>query len=119
MKRIFTIGLFALTLLFGTTTAQAQEKYKVMDEVIKAEAQDLQKILDLDNEQTALVARTIFARAKSLDDVETNSKMNEKEKTEMKAKIEMNFKSRMTDILDENQFAQYSAYQAKKKSKEK
>ena len=90
-----------------------------MDDVIKMEAQELQKILDLDKDQTALLARSMFSREKALADINTNKQLDVKEATALKEKVEMNYKSKLQSILNEEQFATFSSYQAKKNSKPK
>ena len=115
MKRVLTLSLLITAFLLGSISVNAQEKYKEMDEMIKVEAYELQKTLNLDDEQTVLLARSIFAKRKSLEDINTNRKLDEKEVAAMTAKVEMNFKSRLTEILSEEQFKAFSAYQAKKK----
>ena len=119
MKKIITLCLFAFAMVIGTQNITAQEKYKVMDKEVQMEAQDLKKILNLDNEQTALVARTIYVKEKSYADVTSNKTLDEKETAKMKTKIDMNFKSRMMEILTEDQFAAYSEYLSKKASEKK
>ena len=119
MKRILTLCLLAFTMVIGMQSMMAQEKYKVMDKEVQMEAQDLKKILNLDNEQTALVARTIYVKEKSYRDVATNTTLDKKEATDLKTKIDMNFKARMMEILSEEQFATYSDYLAKKTSEKK
>ena len=116
MKRLLTLSLVITAFILGTTTMNAQEKYKVMDERIKVEAYELQKTLGLDDEQTALLARSIYAREKSLSDVQVSEKLSATDVEKIKEKIEMNFKSRLMDILTEEQFNAFSAYQAKKNS---
>ena len=115
MKRVLTLSLLITSFFLGSTTINAQEKYKVMDEMIKVEAYELQKSLNLNDEQTVLLARSIFAKGKSLEDINTNRKLDEKEVAAMTAKVEMNFKSRLMEILSEEQFKAFSAHQAKKK----
>ena len=117
MKRLLTLSLFLMAIFLGSTAVNAQEKYKVMDEKIKVEASELQKTLDLDDEQTALLARSIFAKEKSLSEIQVNDKLSAADVEKIKAKIEMNFKSRLMDILSEEQFQAYGAYLAKKNSK--
>ncbi|NNK88157.1 MAG: hypothetical protein HKO90_07720 [Flavobacteriaceae bacterium] len=117
MKRLLTLGLVITAFFLGSTTMNAQEKYKVMDEKIKVEAYELQKTLNLDDEQTALLARSIYAKEKSLSEIQVNDKLSAADVAKIKSKIEMNFKSRLMDILSEEQFEAFSAYQAKKKPK--
>ncbi len=114
MKKFITLCVLVFLFALGTNGLTAQEKYKQMDEVIKVEAEELQKILNLDKDQTALLARSMFAKEKAYADIATNKKLDEKEARNLKEKVDMNFKSRLQDILDEEQFATYSAYQAKK-----
>ena len=117
MKRFFSLCIFALAMTIGVSTVHAQEKFKKLDEEINMEAQELQKTLDLDKDQTALIARSMFAREKALVDISTNKSLDEKEAAVLTEKVEMNFKSRLQDILDEEQFSAFSAYQAKKVAK--
>lgn len=118
MKNLLTLCLFAFVFILGTQTIVAQEKYKTIDEKVKIEAQDLQKILGLDKDQTALVARTIFAKEKAYNDLSTDKMLDEKDAVKLKSKVDSNFKSKMMQILTEEQFAKYSTYLANNNSKE-
>ena len=119
MKRFLTLCIFGLALIIGTSSINAQEKYKQLDEVVKMEANELQKVLNLDGDQTALLARSMYAKEKAYNDISTNKKLDEKEAKVLLEKVDMNFKSRLQSILSEEQFAAYSDYQAKKKAKPK
>jgi len=117
MKKLITLCLFAFAFILGTSSIEAQEKYKTIDEMARIQSQDLQKILSLDDNQTAMVSRTIYAQQKSYIDVDTNKKLDEKDVAKLKSKIDMNFKSKMMQILSEEQFAAYGDYLSKKRSK--
>lgn len=118
MKKILTLCLFALVFVLGSQTIIAQEKYKTLDEKVKIEAQDLQKILGLDKDQTAMIARTIFAKEKAYNDLSTDKMLDEKDAVKLRAKVDSNFKSKMMQILTEEQFAKYSTYLSNNNSKE-
>ena len=116
MKNLLTLSVFVVSLLLGTSSVFAQEKYKAMEEQIKIEGQDLKKILDLDDDQTALLTRTMYAKERALADLNASTSMDAKTRMKKIEDVEMNFKSKMMQILSEEQFATFSKYLGKKKA---
>ncbi len=114
MKNLLTLCFFAFALLISSQDSFAQEKYKAIDEMVKIETKDLTKILGLDNDQAAMVARTLYAKEKAYVDLDENTAIDKKQYAETKAKVDMNFKSKMMQILTEEQFTAYSSYLGKK-----
>ncbi|MBT8265444.1 MAG: hypothetical protein KJP20_02780 [Bacteroidia bacterium] len=119
MKKLITMCLFAFGLIIGVQSVEAQEKYKTIDEMARIQSQDLQKILGLNDDQTAMISRTIYAKQKSYLDITTSTKLDEKEADQLLAKIDMNFKSKMLQILNEEQFQAYGDYLSKLKTNPK
>lgn len=115
MKKLITFCLFAFALLIGTQNTFAQEKYKQLEESAKIEAQDLKKILVLDEDQTAMVFRTIYSKKRFYADKLSEKSLDPKEAMTLQRQIDMNFKEKMLQILTEEQFAKYSAHLASKK----
>lgn len=115
MKKLITLCLVAFTLVFGIQTAEAQEKGKLIDEAAKMEAQELKKVLGLDDQQTTLVHRIIYAQGKrKMDLASKESMISSEEYAEYKSKISSDFKSKMIEVLSQEQFQVYSEYLASK-----
>jgi hypothetical protein len=118
MKKLITLCLFAFTFILGTPTLVAQEQDKVIDENAKIQSSELQKILGLDDDQTAMVWRAIYSTQKIYIEHVNGKDQNDQSVADLKAKADLNFKSQMVKILTEEQFAKYSDYLAKNNSKE-
>lgn len=115
MKKLITFCIFAFAMLIGTQNTVAQEKYKNLEESAKIESQDLNKVLSLDDNQTAMVFRAIYSQKRFYADKLSDKSLDPKEATAMQNKIDMNFKEQMLQILTEEQFEKYSAHLASKK----
>ncbi len=118
MKKIIALCLFTFVMLMGTQNTVAQEKYKNLEESSKIESQNLKKVLILDDDQTAMVYRAIYAQKLFYAQNLSNKELSVEQSTQIKEKVDMNFKSKMIQILTEEQFAKYSAYLSEKVTKE-
>lgn len=114
MKKLITLCLFTLAMLIGTQNSIAQEKYKQLEESAKIEAQDLKKILLLDDDQTAMVFRSIYSKNRFYADKLSNKSLDPDEALALQNKVDLNFKEQMLQILSEEQFEKYSAHLASK-----
>ncbi|MBT8260916.1 MAG: hypothetical protein HKO92_11155 [Flavobacteriaceae bacterium] len=103
MKKIITLCLFVMALFLGTQNSFAQdEKYAPLKEDAKELAMKIQKYVGLDQEQTKVVARAIFAKNKAnLDSAEKSTEYANSE--EAKAKIEFNLINSLKKVLDGEQ----------------
>ena len=120
MKNLITLCLIAFTLAFGTQTAEAQQKAKMMEEAVQIEVKELIKVLSLDDEQKALVHRILYAKGKrEMDLASKTSMISSEEYDQAQAKINTDFKSKMLEVLSQEQFQSYSKYLASKESKPK
>lgn len=104
MKKIITLCLFAFALVVNIQTANAQDKFKVIEERLKVESQELKKLMNLDDSQTTLVWRTMYAKEKAYFDQINRADLKNSEIIELKKRIDGNFKSKMMQILTEEQF---------------
>lgn len=118
MKKFISLCFFALALMLGTQTADAQDKIKMMEEQVKVESQELTKLLGLDENQSAMVWRALMVKEKATMEMAHKGVSDASKKAQLQDKIDMNFKSMMLDVLSEEQFVQYSKYISEQKSKE-
>ena len=117
MKKIVTLTLIALALVCNTTTAWSQDKYKNLDESAKRQSAELTKVLNLDDNQAALVWRAIYSRDKAYVEDLSQKDMSLDENSKLKSKIDNTFKSNMMKILSEEQFKTYTNWLSKQKMK--
>ena len=115
MKRIVTLTLITLALVFNTTTSWSQDKYKNLDESAKRQSAELTKVLDLDNNQAALVWRAIYSRDKAYVEDLSQKDLALDENAKLKSKIDNTFKSNMMKILTDEQFKTYTSWLSKQK----
>ena len=115
MKKIITLCLFAFALFAGTLTVDAQEKFKIIEERIKVESQELQKVLNLDDSQTAMVWRTMLAKERSYFDKIQGKDPKDPEVMDTKNRIDANFKSKMLQILTDEHFKTLTTWLSKQK----
>lgn len=105
MKKVISLCFLTLFLCVGMQSLNAQEKFKQLDERAKIQSQELQKLLGLDENQTAMVWRTLYSNDRMYAENITNKDLNDPKIAGMKKKIDANFKSKMTQILNDEQFA--------------
>ena len=103
MKKIITLCLFVLALLLGTQNSFSQDdKYMPLKEDAKELAIKIQKYVGLDEAQTKVVARAIFAKKKAqLDHSENTSEYANSDKA--KAKIDSNVVNSLKKVLNDEQ----------------
>ena len=118
MKKLITLCLFALAMICVTQTAEAQQKEKLMEEQVKVESVELQKLLGLDENQTAMVWRALMVKEKAAMEASHKGMVTPEEVQKYNDKIDMNFKQMLMEVLTEEQFAKYSEYLADKKTKQ-
>ena len=118
MKKLITLCFFALAVIFGIQSAEAQQKEKLMEEQVKIESMELQKLLDLDENQTAMVWRALMVKEKAAMEMAHKGITSNEDVQKYTDKIEMNFKEKLISVLTEEQFAKYSEYLAEKKTKQ-
>lgn len=112
MKKLITLCFFAMALLLGTQNGFAQdEKYEPLKEDAKVLAKELKKIMGLDDIQTKVVARALFAKSKgSLDISESGEEV--RNPAQNQEKIEANYKTSLLKVLTDEQLVQMSTYLA-------
>lgn len=115
MKKIITLCLFALALVVNVQTTNAQDKFNVIEERLRMESQELKKLLNLDDTQTALVWRTMYAKEKVYFDRINDAEATNSEIIELKKRVDENFKSKMLEILTTEQFKTFTSWLAKQK----
>ena len=103
MKKIITLCLFIMALFLGTQNSFSQdEKYIPLKEDAKELAIKIQKYVGLDEDQTKVVARAIFAKKKAV--LDSNDKAAEYASSdEAKAKTEANLLKTLKKVLNEEQ----------------
>ena len=105
MKKLITLVCFSLALLLGTQNGFSQDdKYKIIEENVKAYTLELKKSLNLDSNQTAVVERAILMKEKGYYDIENNTNQN-LNKAEIKSNIDNKFKKVLLKVLSEDQFS--------------
>ena len=118
MKKLITICLIAFAFVLGTQSVEAQEKDKIIQETVKNEVVDLKKVLGLDQNQTALVERILYSKAKRQMELSAQaSDLTGDKAAKIQTKIDTDFKAKMMDVLTEEQFQNYSNYMGKKEKK--
>jgi len=115
MKKIITLCLFAFALVINIQTSSAQEKFKVTEERLKVESQELKKLLNLDDAQTSMVWRTMYAKEKAYFDQIKDADPKNPDVIELKKRIDGDFKTKMLDILDDDQFMALTKWLSKQK----
>ena len=84
------------------------------------QSHDLQKVLGLDDNQTVIIERIIYAKKKRLIELEaTKSNLTAEEVAKKMTSINNNYKAKMMDVLSEEQFQAMSEYMAQQKGKKK
>lgn len=110
MKKLLTLCFFAIALLLGTQNGFAQdEKYEPLKEDAKVLAKELKKIMGLDDAQTKVVARALFAKSKAtLDSAESSDAIRNPAQNE--EKIESNYKRSLLKVLTDDQLVEMENY---------
>ena len=110
MKKLITLCFFAMALLLGTQNGFAQdEKYEPLKEDAKVLAKELKKIMGLDDSQTKVVARALFAKSKANFDIsESNEEV--RNPAQNQERIEANYKTSLLKVLTDEQLDRMNTY---------
>ena len=117
MKKLCTLCLIAFTFLAFSNTAIAQDKYGAIDEDSKRFSTEMQEVLNLDENQTALVWRAFYVKKKNEMEQLGSNAISKDEKKRLQQSFDGDFKKRMQEILTDEQFKTYT-YWLQKQTKE-
>ena len=117
MKKLITLGFFALALLLSTQNGFAQdEKYKTIENNVKAYTVELKKTFSLDENQSAVLERAILSKEKGYYDLANNTS-NTVNVTEIKSRIDSQFKKVLLKVVSEDEFNQINTWLNKHSAK--
>jgi len=110
MKKLITLGFFALTLFVGTQNTFAQdEKLKNIEETVKGYTVELQKTFSLDDNQTAVLQRALISKEKGYYKLANNSSENIN-KAQVNQRIDNQYKKVVLKVISEDTFSKINTW---------
>ena len=117
MKKTISLLLLTLSLTFVSSSLFAQDKYGSIDENAKRFSTKIQKLCNLDDNQTALIWRAYYVKKKNEMEQLSSSSVSKDQKEDLQAQFDGEFKKKMINILSAEQFEQ-NKYWLQKSDKE-
>ena len=114
MKKIITLCFFTFALFGGMQTINAQDSFNMVEEQVKIDSKELTKLLNLDDNQSALVWRSMLAKERAYFKKVNGVDPNEPNLVKIKDKINTTYHSKMAEILTEAQYEKFKTWLVKK-----
>jgi len=104
MKKIITLGIFAIVLLFSTQSATAQER---VEDIAKMQVAKLSEAVQLTGDQQRTLFRVFVAKESGYAKQVKGKDINNAEVAQAKAQIDANFEKELKATLTPEQFNKY------------
>lgn len=114
MKKLITLCLLVVAFVIGTQDASAQD-IKNIDVYAKAQSQDVRKLLSLDENDTNIIWRAFYVKAKAYAESVDGKDQKNQSVIESKKRIDNMFKKTILMALDNTQYTEFSKWMAKQK----
>lgn len=114
MKKIITLCLMVFAFAISTPNATAQD-IKNIDVYAKAQSQEAKKLLNLDDNQTQVIWRAFYVKAKGYAENVDGKDQKNQSVIDTKKRIDTIFKKTVLMVLDDAQYKQFSSWMAKQK----
>lgn len=114
MKKIITLCLLVFAFVVGTQNAIAQD-IKNIEVYAKAQSQEVKKLLSLDENDTKIIWRAFYVKAKGYAESVDGKDQKSQNVIDSKNRIDAIFKKTVLMVLDNAQYKQFSNWMAKQK----
>ena len=117
MKRLVAISLLMMFFFAGTLTNFAQERKSLPQEIAKRQVHELKQVLNLDDEQTIAVWKSLYAKEKEYAKYVSAKAEDDPAVQKMKIKLDEDLNRQLLEVLSKDQFKLYLKW-LEKRSKE-
>lgn len=114
MKKIITLCLLVFAFVVSTQSATAQD-IKNIEVYAKAQSQEAKKLLSLDENETNVVWRAFYVKAKAYAESVDGKDKKSQSVIDSKKRIDDMFKKTILMVLDDAQYTEFSKWMSKQK----